>query len=47
MAIPLVGILAVLFLIMLGVLGHGQWHGAEVTILNFIVNAFTGAHVTG
>ena len=47
MAIPIVGILAAIFLIMLGVLGHGQWHGAEVTMLDFIVNLFTGAHVTG
>jgi len=35
------------FLIMLAVLGHGSWHGAEVTVANFIVNLFTGAHVTG
>jgi len=35
------------FLIMLAVLGHGSWHGAEVTVANFVVNIFTGAHVTG
>lgn len=35
------------FLIMLAVLGHSSWHGAEATIANFIVQLFTGAHVTG
>ena len=35
------------FLIMLAVLGHGAWHGAEVTVCNFIVNLFTGAHTVG
>lgn len=35
------------FLIMLAVLGHGSWHGAEVTVANFVVNVFTGAHVSG
>jgi hypothetical protein len=35
------------FLIMLAVLGHGVWHGAEVAIASFVVNAFTGAHVSG
>ena len=35
------------FLIMLAVLGHGAWHGGEVAIFNFIVQIFTGAHVTG
>lgn len=35
------------FLIMLAVLGHGAWHGAEVTVASFIVNLFTGGHVTG
>ena len=35
------------FLIMLAVLGHGSWHGAEVTVANFVVNVFTGAHVVG
>lgn len=35
------------FLVMLAVLGHGVWHGAEVTVANFIVNLFTGSHVTG
>ena len=35
------------FLIMLAVLGHSAWHGAEVTIANFVVNIFTGAHVSG
>jgi len=33
-------------LIMLAVLGHGVWHGAEVAVANFIVNFFTGSHVT-
>ena len=35
------------FLIMLAVLGHGSWHGSEVTVANWIVGIFTGAHVTG
>lgn len=47
MTISLVAILSVAFLIMLGVLGHGQWHGGEVGFLNFIANIFTGAHVSG
>ncbi len=33
--------------IMLAVLGHGAWHGAEVAVANFVVSVFTGAHVTG
>lgn len=35
------------FLIMLAVLGHSVWHGGEVAVANFVVQAFTGAHVTG
>lgn len=35
------------FLVMLAVLGHSLWHGAETAIANFVVNLFTGAHVTG
>lgn len=34
------------FLIMLAVLGHGAWHGAEVSVADFFVNLFTGARVT-
>ena len=40
-------IIIVAFLFMLAVLGHTLWHGAEVAIFNFVVQAFTGAHVTG
>lgn len=35
------------FLVMLAVLGHSAWHGAETAIANFVVELFTGAHVTG
>jgi len=47
LTISVVAVLSIVFLIMLGVLGHGQWHGGEVALLNFIVSTFTGAHVTG
>ena len=47
MSISITAVIGVAFLIMLGVLGHGQWHGGIVAVMNFIVNVFTGAHVTG
>lgn len=47
MTISISAVLIVGFLVMLAVLGHGQWHGAEVAIADFVVNTFTGAHVTG
>ena len=43
----LVNVIIGLALVMLAVLGHGAWHGGEVAISNFIVQLFTGAHVTG
>jgi hypothetical protein len=47
MSISIVAILGIAFLIMLGVLGHGQWHGGETAFMGFIVNIFTGAKVVG
>lgn len=47
MSISFSAIIVVGFFVMLAVLGHSLWHGGEVAIANFIVNAFTGAHVTG
>jgi hypothetical protein len=35
------------FLIMLAVLGHTVWHGGEIAVANFVVQLFTGGHVTG
>ncbi len=43
----IINAISVGFLIMLAVLGHSAWHGAEVAVANFVVQLFTGAHVTG
>jgi hypothetical protein len=40
-------VLAIVFAIMLAVLGHGVWHGPMISIFGFIVGLFTGGHVTG
>ena len=47
MSISISAVLIIVFLIMLGVLGHGQWHSGETAAFGFFVNIFTGAHVTG
>ena len=41
-----VSVTLILLLILLGVLGHTVWHPEAITAANFVVNLFTGAHVT-
>ena len=40
-----VTLLLIAFLIMLCVLGHGDWHHGEVQFANAVVTVLTGAHV--
>lgn len=37
----------ILLLITLAVLGHTVWHSEMLSIMNLLVNAFTGGHAVG
>ncbi|HEV2352790.1 MAG TPA: hypothetical protein VGR89_00985 [Puia sp.] len=47
MQISIIAILAIVFLVMLAVLGHGAWHHGMVAVMDIIANLFAGAHVSG
>jgi hypothetical protein len=46
MRVSLSAVFAVIFVIMLIALGHGAWHSFELGAFSFLVNLFTGGHVT-
>jgi hypothetical protein len=37
----------ILLLIVVAVLGHTVWHSELLSVMNFLVNAFTGGHAVG
>jgi len=47
MSITWTVVFTILLLVTLAVLGHTIWHSEMVSIMNFIVNAFTGGHAVG